>query len=336
MMRRIRAYIIFIISAGAVIYSALANNDNSDKVKDINPKKYKVYINQLVKHPALDETTRGIIDGLESLGYIDGENLNLHVEYAQGNVALATQIAQTFIGLEPDVVVGVATVAAQSLYKYAKEGKTKLVFSSVTDPIDAQLVKSLDQPGNNTSGVSNYVDLAPQLEMFKKFKPNLKKLGFIYNPGEMNSISLINKLKEICPEFGIELVTMVATRSSEVQQSVRNLAEKVDAIFVSNDNTALSALRTIVNESAKKKIPVFVSDTDIVKDGALAALGPNQYDVGIKTAELIDRTLKGEDINSISVEFPDKVELVINLKAAKRIGALVPEEILKSATKVIE
>lgn len=318
---------------GVAIYAAQGNNNTDDNANSAS-KKYKIYISQLVQHPALDATTRGIIDGLQDRGYVNGENLELQTAYAQGNVSLATQIAQTFVSSEPDVVVGVATIAAQSLYKYAKEGKTKLVFASVTDPIAAKLVKSLQNPEGNTSGVSNYVDLEPQLAMFKKLKPNLKKLGFIYNPGEMNSLSLIGMLQEICPKFDVELITMVATKSSEVQQSARNLAEKVDAIFVSNDNTALSALRTIINEAAKLNIPVFVSDTDIVDQGALAALGPNQYAVGLKTAEIIDRVLKGEDINNIPVAFPDKMELVINLNAAKRIGIKVPDEIIKSAAMV--
>lgn len=333
-----RIFAIFILTIITAALAAAASNNDS-KVDDSSQnldKKYKVYISQLVKHPALDETTRGIIEGLKERGYINGSNIEIQTADAQGNVTLATQIAQNFVNSEPDIVVGVATIAAQSLYKYAREGRTKLVFASVTDPVAAKLAQSIDQPGGNTSGVSNYVDLVPQIEMFKKLVPDLQKLGFIYNPGEMNSLSLINKLKEECAKLEIELVTMAATKSSEVQQSVRNLAQKVDAIFVSNDNTALSALKTIANESTRQNIPVFVSDTDIVNQGALAALGPSQYDVGVKTAEMIDRVLKGEDISNISVEFPDKMELVINLKAAAAIGVVVPDEMIASASRVIE
>lgn len=295
----------------------------------------KVYINQLVEHPALDMTTKGIVDGLEKNGYKSGKNLDLKIESAQGNAALSTQIASKFVSQKADVVVGVATVSAQSFVKYAKENKTKLVFSTVTDPLKAGLVKTIKEPGNNTSGVSNFIDVKPQLELFKKIQPNLKKLGFLYNPSEANSIDLIKKLEVICPELGVELVLQSANKTSDVPQSAAKLASQVDAIFISNDNTALAALKTIINAANKVKIPVYVSDTDSVELGALAALGPNQYDVGLQTAEIIVRALNGEDVGSIPVEFPKKTELYLNDIAAKKIGITIPDRIRLQAAKVI-
>lgn len=303
---------------------------------EVASSKYKIYISQLVKHPALDETTRGIIEALNKHGYEQGKNLDLQIELAQGNVGLAAQIAQKFVSSEPDIVVGVATVAAQSLYKYAKEGKTKLVFSSVTDPIGAQLALSLMKPGNNSSGVSNYVELGPQLAMFKQLLPNMKKLGFLYNPGEMNSLSLVKLLTEECPKYGLKLILQTAAKSSEVKQSASNLASKVDAIFISNDNTALSAIRSVINEATQQGIPVFVSDTDMVAQGALAALGPNQYEIGVQTAEIIIKTLEGHDINQIPVGFPSKTELVINKRTAKTINLVIPNSVFETAVRIIE
>jgi putative ABC transport system substrate-binding protein len=129
-------------------------------------------------------TTKGIIDGLEQNGYKRGVNLDLRVESAQANSALSSQIAAKFVSQDPDIVVGVATISAQSFAKYAKENKAKLVFSSVTDPLKAELVQSLDKPGNNTSGVSNFVELEPQIKLFQQIQSNLKRLGFLYNPSE--------------------------------------------------------------------------------------------------------------------------------------------------------
>ncbi len=297
-------------------------------------KKVKIYISQLVDHPALDATTKGIIQGLSDKGYKD-ENLELIVESAQGNVSLANQIANKLISKNPDIVVGVATVTAQSFSKYARTGKTKLIFSSVTDPVDAGLVNSVIKPGNNTSGVSNFISLEPQIEMFLKIKPDIKKLGFLYNPGELNSISLIEKLKIICPTYGIELITVSASKTSEVAQSAAKLSSLVDAIFVSNDNTALSAFKTIVKAANNVSIPVFVSDTDIVKDGAVAALGPNQYDLGLQTANMIVSILEGKDINTASVEFPKKIELYLNPNAAEKVGIKIPKELFESASYLV-
>ena len=171
--------------------------------------------------------------------------------------------------------------------------------------------------------------------MFLKIKPTIKKLGFLYNPGELNSISLINKLKRICPNYGIELVTISAGKTSEVSQSAAKLASLVDAIFVSNDNTALSAFKTIIKAANNAAIPVFVSDTDIVKDGAIAALGPDQYNLGLQTAKMIVKVLEGKEIGEIPVEYQEKVGLYLNPKAAEKIGIKIPTELLESTSYLI-
>ena len=142
-------------------------------------------------------------------------------------------------------------------------------------------------------------------------------------------------LKEICPRYGLEVIGMTASKTSEVYQSAIKLSSLVDAIFISNDNMALSALKTIVKAANAQKIPVFVSDTDIVKDGALAALGPNQYEIGKQTARLIARILEGEDINKINVEFPKGTELFLNQNAATKLGIVFPTELIAKADKII-
>ena len=296
---------------------------------------HKVFINQFVEHPALDMTTKGIIDGLEGNGYKRGINLDLRVESAQANPALAAQIAAKFIGQKADIVVGVATMAAQSLVKYAKQNKTKLVFSSVTDPLKSDLVQSLTEPSNHTSGVSNFIALEPQLKLFQVIQPNLKRLGFLYNPSEVNSLSLIEKLKELCPFFGITLILQAANKTSEVAQAITKLTANVDAIFISNDSTALSALQVIINAATKAKLPVYVSDTDAIERGALAALGPNQYKIGLQTAQLIIRALKGEDLGKIPVEFPTQTELYLNEDAAFKVGIQLKDELKVTANKII-
>lgn len=295
----------------------------------------KIYISQFVEHPALDMTTKGIIDGLEKNGYKRGVNLDLRVESAQANAALASQIAAKFVGKGADVVVGVATISAQSFIKYAKDNQVKLVFSSVTDPMQAELVQSLDKPGNNISGVSNFVPLEPQIKLFQTIQPNLKRLGFLYNPSEANSLSLIKTLEEICPKFGIKLVLQIANKTSEVPQAATKLAANVDAIFISNDNTALSALQVIINLATKVQVPVYVSDTDAVELGALAALGPNQYKIGLQTAQMIVRVLQGEEISNMPVEFPANTEFYLNETAAENLQIKLTDELTSTAAKII-
>jgi putative tryptophan/tyrosine transport system substrate-binding protein len=321
--------IIVVIVAIAAFYSLQTS-------AGVDEKRVKIYISQLVEHPALDATTKGIVQGLADAGYTKDKNLDLVIESAQGNISLANQIANKLISKDPDIVVGVATISAQTLSKYARLGKAKLIFSSVTDPVDAGLVETMKNPGRNTSGVSNFVPIEPQLEMFLKIKPSIKKLGFLYNPGESNSLSLIKKLKEICPKYGIELITVSASKTSEVAQSAIKLSGLADAIYVSNDNTALSAFKTIVKAANKASIPVFVSDTDIVKDGAVAALGPNQYNLGIQTAKMIVKVIKGQDMETIAAEYPKDIELFLNPKAAEQIGVVIPSELIDSALYLMD
>ena len=272
----------------------------------------KILISKTVDHPAIDATTKGIIDGLAQAGFENGKGSEIRVESAQGSASLASQIASKFVSQNPDIVVGVATVSAQSFIKYATEGRVKMVFSTVTDPLGASLVKSLDRPGNNISGISNFVPLEPQLELFKKIQPSLKRLGILYNPAELNSVSIVKKLEILCPKLGLALVKQTITKTSDAMQNTAKLASNVDAIFISNDNTALSALQSIIASTEKAGIPLYVSDTDAVKLGAKAALGPNQYEVGLQTARMIVRVLKGDDINNMKVEFPDKTDLVVS------------------------
>ena len=298
----------------------------------------KVYISKIVDHPALNATTQGIIDGLKQKGYEVGTNLEIRIESAQADPRIAQQIASKYVNQQPDVVVAVGTLTAQTFVKAAVAGKVKLVFSSVTDPLKSELVKTLKNPGNNTTGVSNYVDLLPQLTLFLKLQPTLKRLGFLYNPGEANSVILKKKLEELCATLNMTLVEQTITKTADVAQNATKLAQIVDAIFISNDSTALSSLASVIKAAndAKIPIPVYVSDTDAVELGATAALGPNQKDVGLQTGFMIAKLLDGDDIANQEVQFPAKTDLYLNKDAAKRVGIIIPEELVKSATKVIE
>lgn len=295
-------------------------------IADEQKNNVKIRISQTVDHPALNSTTEGLIDGLEDSGYFNNEKLDLKTVSIQGSVTLAQQVADKFAAESPDIVVGVGTMASQSFIKYAKNGQ-KLVFTTVTNPTEAGLI------GSNITGVSNFVPLEPQLELFKQLIPNLKTLGILYNSGEANSVNLVRLLEITCPKFGIKLVKVTASNSAEVSQSARELASKVDAIFISNDNTALGAMPSIVR--AAGSVPVFSSDVDSVDGkGVLAALGPNQYKVGWQTGKMVARILEGQDVAKQKVEYPAGTELYLDLNAAKKLNIKVPEQLIKKATRL--
>lgn len=296
----------------------------------------KVLISQVVDHPALNMTTQGIIDGLDAAGYKLGENLEARVESAQANPAMAAQIANKFIAQNPDVVVGVGTISAQSFVKSAVDNKVNLIFSSVTDPVAAHIVKNLETPGNNTSGVSNLISFKPQLELISKLQPDITTLGIIYNPGEINSVSIVQKLEAACKAFNIVLIKQTVSKTADVAQSAVKLATQVNAIIISNDNTALSSLQSVIRAAQNAHIPVYVSDTDAVQLGAVAAIGPNQYEIGKQAGKMIARVLNGANINTMPVEFPVEIDLYLNLEAAAKAGITIPKHILDSADKIIE
>ncbi|MBM4223171.1 MAG: ABC transporter substrate-binding protein, partial [Gammaproteobacteria bacterium] len=221
-----------------------------------------VVISQVVNHPALDRTVQGIVDGLSDYARENKTALEVRIESAQNSTSLAAQIAAKAVSQNASCSVGVGTLSAQSFSKYARKGQTKLIFSSVTDPMNAQLINSYQEPGFNTSGVSNFIDVDPQLDLFLKVQPHLKKLGFIYNTGEANSVSLEKVIDMACQKRGIQLVSQVATRSQDIAQITQKLAQEVDAIFISNDSTALSALSVIIQQASAMHVPVYVSDID--------------------------------------------------------------------------
>ncbi|MDR0968900.1 MAG: ABC transporter substrate-binding protein [Holosporaceae bacterium] len=307
-----------------IVFGILLSATNCDKKNDgeINVKVCKA-----IEHEALNSVVAGMSDYLKKTN----KNYKISVETAQGNAALAYQIIAKFASLSADVVVTIGTSPSQCAFKFAKDGKIKQVFSSVTNPNDV----SKNLKGNNVSGVSNFVDLEPQIELFQRIQPSLKTLGIIYNTGEANSAYIVEKLKEVCAKKGVKLAEQGISRISDVCQAADKLSKSVDAIFISNDNLALSGITTIVSICVKNKIPVYVSDADQVANGCLAALGPNQYDIGVQTGKIVDRIAAGEDVNKIAVEYPQKTELYLNKKAAQALGITIPEDVIKRATRVL-
>jgi len=290
---------------------------------------------QTVEHPALDATRRGLYDRLKERGFIEGRKLKWSYESAQGNAALAAQIAQKFEGQAPTVIVAIGTTAAQSFLRRGAD-QTPIVFSSITDPLGAGLVRDLKKPGGPMTGVSNAVALEPQVALIQKIIPDIKRLGIVYNPGERNSISVLQRLRSVLRKKGITLVEAMACKTVDVGSAAHSLVGKVDAIFITVDNTALSAFESVVKVAEEARIPVFSGDIDLLERGAIAALGPNQYALGQQTADVVLQILGGATTNTLPVVFPRKIELGLNLTAAKKVGIVFSETLRKQANRIVE
>ncbi len=246
---------------------------------------------------------------------------------------MASQIAQKCVGSSPDVVVTLATAATLPFIGLAPKYNLPVIFASVTDPVGAGLVKDLKHPNLNITGVSNFMDVKPQIEFIKKVLPSLKTLGGVYNLGEPNSVKLIELIQITCKELKVATQFAYVNRSADVGEATAKLIGKVDAIFVSNDSTVLSALGSLIRLADNHQLPVFLSDTDAVEMGAVGALGPNQYELGLQVAKMIVRVLEGETLNNVPVEFPAKADVCLNLTVAKKLNLSIPKSLVQGAKK---
>ncbi len=293
-----------------------------------------VAVTAIVEHPALDAARDGVKEALAEAGFKEGENLKFLYESAQGNPGTAAQIARQFIGESPNVIVPISTPSAQAVVAATRD--IPVVFTAVSDPLGAQLVKDMQKPGGNVTGLSDMSPVADHIALIKEITPNAKTIGFIYNSAEANSVSTLAALKAEAEKAGIEVVESVATKSAEVQGATRALVGRADVIYIPTDNTIVSAFEAAVGVAVEAKIPLYAGDTDSVARGALAAIGFNYFDVGKQTGEIVARVLKGEAPGDIPVRVAAGTDLVINKSAAAKMGVEFPESIVKRATKIVE
>ena len=293
-----------------------------------------VAITQIVEHPALDAVHQGVRDELAEEGYTEGENLRLMHESAQGNAAIASQIARKFVGEGPDVIVAIATPSAQTVA--AASRNIPVVFPAVTDPVGAKLVSSLEQPGANITGVTDMLPIERHIDLLQRIMPDAKNIGTVYNPGEANSVALVELLEERLAARGMTLVKGAATKTSEVLGAARSLVGKADAIYLTTDNTVISAAEAVVSVGERAKIPVFAADTATVSRGAVAALGFDYYDLGRQTGSMVARILNGATPATMPVESVDALNLFVNPDAGERMGITLSDELLSDAQEIVK
>lgn len=293
-----------------------------------------VAVASIVEHPALDAVKDGVRDALKAAGYTEAKGLKWQFQTAQGNNAIAAQIARKYVGDKPDVIVAIATPMAQAVVASTKS--IPVVFSAVTDPVAAQLVPGVGPSGTNVTGLSDALPLEKQIDLIKKIVPNAKKIGMVYNPGEANSVVVVKQMRELLPKAGMTLVEATAPRTVDVGAAARSLVGKVDAIYTNTDNNVVSAYEALVKVGEAAKIPLIAADTDSVKRGAVAALGVNYHDLGLQTGALVVKILKGAKPGDLAWETSSKLELYVNPGAAAKQGVTLPESLIKSATKVVK
>lgn len=292
-----------------------------------------VAITAIVEHPSLDQIRDGVKDELIASGFKLNENLQVQYRSAQGSSATAAQIARQFVAAKPDVIVAIATPSAQATVAATKQ--IPVVFAGITDPIAAKLIKNWEPTHNNVTGVSDYQEIGPQIEFMKKIVPNVKAVGYIYSPSEINSTVVLKNLQQQLSQQNISLIAVPAQRTADISTAANTLKGKVDLIYTTTDNNVVSAYESLVKFANENKIPLLASFPDAIERGAVAAYGMSYYDVGRQSGKLVVRVLNGEAPGDITPEIGQALRLVVNIDAAKKQGIDLSADVIESAYKVI-
>ncbi len=312
----------------------VSDTGNSDVSVSESSDVVKIGVIQIMEHQSLNTIRDAFTAQMNELGYVDGENAEFEYQSAQGEVTTANSIIQSFQSDGKDIIVAIATPTAMAAATVSDE--IPVVFSAVTDPVDAGLVDSLESTGRNITGTSDALQIDLILDFATSLTP-ISTLGYLYNPGEANSVSCLEEVKAYADAHGITVVEKTVTNSSEVQQAAQVMFDEVDAGFSPNDNTIAAAM-TAVSEAAKEaKKPLYVGADSMVMDGGFATLGIDYTDLGKETANMTASILKGEKTAS---EIPVKVfdtdlHKYVNKTTAEAIGVTIHDDILNDPNAVI-
>ena len=320
-MKKLMAMVLVVVLAVTMLTGCGGGNDDG---------KLKVGIIQLMEHPSLDTIRTSIIEGLEEEGYVDGENIVIDYQNGQNDMSTMKNIAQKFVGDEVDVIVAIATPAAQAALSETTD--IPIVFAAITDPVDAELVDTLEVPGGNVTGTSDEVSAEQIMGLAKEITPGFKTIGALYNIGEDNSVSVVAGLKDFAAKNGYKVVESTVTNTSEVQQAAQYLADKVDVVFSPIDNTIASSMAVVTDIFNKADIPYYVSADSMVKDGGLATYGIDYTVLGNETAKMIADILGGADPATMTVKKMSDMSVYVNTDTAKEIGVEIPKAVLDKAT----
>lgn len=315
-MKVVRKLLAPLLVVGILLTSLISLHQlKADKKKDV----FRIGISQFITHQSLDATREGFVDELAKQGYIEGKNIEIDLQNAQGEQRNLKTISQQ-LAESSDVVLAIATPSAQSLANTTQT--TPVIFSAVTDPVSAKLVESREHPGGNVTGTSDQSSdaISTQINLIKKVLPKAKTIGILYTQSEPNSVVQKDEAKRLLEEKGFSVVEKTILDSNNVKAAAESLMAEVNMVFVPTDNIISSTMETVKQVSIKHKVPVFGGSTETVAVGGLYNYGTNYEELGRQTARMLVRVLKGEKPENIAVELPEKLELHTNQEMADALG----------------
>lgn len=324
-MKRNMAAIMALMLAVLTLFGCSSSKSTSDDVVHIG-------ILQYVEHQSLTAARKGFVDELKKEGYVDGDNIAIDYENAQGDQSNLQTISTNLIA-NNDLVLGIATPAAQTLANLSTD--VPVLFTAVTDPVSAKLVDSMENPGGIATGTSDMSPISKQVELLQKVMPNVKKVGIMYTTNERNSEVQVEEAKEAFAKAGIEVITKGISSTNDVQDTTKSLMSQTEVLFIPTDNMIVSAISLITELSKEMKVPVVGGSADVVDQGVLFTYGANYEALGRQTAKLAVRIIKGEDVSKVAAEYPKALNVVANDDMAKTLGidlSSIENEATKAST----
>lgn len=299
-------------------------------------KVYKVCITQIATHPDLDSNRQGIIDAMAEEGFVEGENVEFVIQNPEGDMSVAASIADYFVSLKPDLIQAITTPSAQTVVAAAEGTDIPIIFSSVTDPVTAGLVPSWQQAAPNVTGVSDWFEMAPQVEFIKEVMPNVTVLGTAYNAGEVNAAVQAEELNNIAPQYGLTIVEATAASTADVYAAGMSLVGRCDAVWIPTCNTVGGVgIESMIKVGEENSLPIFGSAVGMIETGLVGGCSVDYYWIGKQAGYIAARILRGESIANIP-PIKSAVSTVVYPAAAQRMGVTIPQAVIDAADIVIE
>ena len=306
----------------------------------VSKKIYHIGVTRIMYHPSFIWTDRGFKTALKDAGYVEGENVIFNFQDAKADPDKIIPIANKFMNEKVDLIHTMSIMTSQVIVEVVKD--IPIVYSMVMNPIEEKVIATMGPSGTNVTGVATSLcaledrwQIEAQLDMYTKFMPKAKRWGTIYNSGRVNSTFYMKELRKVSKRMGLELVEAPITKADEVRKAAESLVGKVDAIYGTPDDLAMSAFEKIAEVCNKNKIPLFGGEVECVQRGAVAAYNQDYFLIGYKAGEKAVRILNGENPGDIPSDLTKKYYLVVSLENAETQGITIPEELRKKVDKIL-
>lgn len=334
-MRKMKKITSIVLAAAIACASLTACGKGETTTESNNDAKenYTIGVCQMIKHAALDASYEGFVAGLADAGYVEGENITIDFQNAQGEASNCNTIANKFVNDDVDLMLAIATQSAQSCANATKD--IPIVVTAVTDPKEAGLVQSNELPGTNVTGTSDLNPIKEQVKLLQDLVPEAKTVAILYCSSESNSVLQAELAKAEFAEVGITAEFATVSNSNEIQQVVQSLVGKVDALYTPTDNVIAAGMANVAMVANENNLPIICGEENHVTEGGLAAYGIDYYKLGYQTAAQAVKFLKGEAIPAeMPIEYQtEDLKLTINQEVADKLGITIPEELKAQAAE---